>query len=551
MTALATVAPLLSRPSILGHEFRRGIESFAHHACSALGLPSVKVKWGPIGTAAINASGTMILADCADDEKIGRARVARLVAYVVHELLHRKFTAFHVRDQRPYVAALHNAVEDAWIERRAIREGLLGNIEPLLRALVSDMVDESLLEVTDWTDPRQYPWAFAVLARGYGKTVPVPGALLPAFKDAASRIDACTCSADTLEIARWLYDFIQDPQPTQEPDQDGDQDQEDQDPGQEGEPSEGQETAQDGAEGEGEEGGQGAGSEASQDPADAGEAQRPNRNTQAREVEPSSGQSTSGDSGSFTREAVPAAALGKTAADRWPVGAPAPGRLRYEVRKLFEKTAREWRDGGFRAGTLHRAALHKVALDQPEIFARRHSEEGIDSAVVIMLDISGSMFPAAGDADRDAKSRIGCAVGACAMLLDCLAQAQAASMVIGFGQSTYVLKTWGQPWRQILPTLRQVGCEGDTNDFHALRMAHDYLLQHPAQRRVVLAITDGQGDGWRTAAQREAGERLGIQHYGIGIQMDCSSTWGPRSVMIRTPQDLGSVALQQVRRAAA
>jgi hypothetical protein len=81
-------------------------------------------------------------------------------------------------------------------------------------------------------------------------------------------------------------------------------------------------------------------------------------------------------------------------------------------------------------------------------------------------------------------------------------------------------------------------------------MAHDALLQHHAERRVVLAITDGQGNMYRTAQQRQAGEALGIQHYGIGIGMDCSATWGARSARIDKPADLAAVAFSRMRAAA-
>ncbi len=123
-------------------------------------------------------------------------------------------------------------------------------------------------------------------------------------------------------------------------------------------------------------------------------------------------------------------------------------------------------------------------------------------------------------------------------------------MVVAFGACTHVIKPFGSPWRRAVPTLEHIGPEGDTCDYHALRLSHDHILRHPAQRRVVFAITDGQGDMDRTRAQRMSGEALGIQHLGIGIQEDCSYTWGPQSVTINTPADLGRVAFQQLRRAA-
>jgi Mg-chelatase subunit ChlD len=566
MSALDTLAPIMARPWVHGHAFRRGIETFAHHACAALGLAPVEVAWtNYIRTAAINAHGTMLLPDCADDERKTKGDVARLAGYVTHELLHRKYTDFSARDRRPYVAALHNAIEDAWIERRAAREGLLGNVRPLLGAMIEDMVTESLQTVSDWTDPAQYPWALAVLARGYGVTVPVPGSLLPAFRSVADGVDGCTTSHDTLALARWLFDQLQqDPQQDQQQDQQQDsQGQDGQQDGpqgaQDGGGQDGQQDAQDGQQdGEGQDGqqqgqgGEGQGGQQQGDaPADAGPAQRPGPYTTPRETEPHPGHGTGPASGgSYQRKPAPPGKLGSYSSVCWASNLAVPARLRYEVRRLFENSAREWRDGGFRSGTLHRAALHKVPLDRPEIFARRFSEEGIDSAVVILLDISGSMNPEFFQPPYIEQSKIATAVSSCIMLMDCLAQAGAQSMVIAFGERTHVVKTWTQNWRTVVPTLQQIGTEGDTNDFHALRLAHEHLLQHPAQRRVVFALTDGEGNRDATREQRTSGEALGIQHWCLGIQHDARHTWGPNTIRVDRVADLGRVAFQQIKQAA-
>ena len=131
---------LLNRPAIRGHELRKGVEAFAHHICAGLKLRQVRIEWhGGITTAAINACGDMYLAAVRDDALIKRADVLRYLGFVVHELLHRRYTDFSVecRSSDPrMLRILHNAVEDAWIERRAIRSGLLGNIEALLVGLL-------------------------------------------------------------------------------------------------------------------------------------------------------------------------------------------------------------------------------------------------------------------------------------------------------------------------------------------------------------------------------------------------------------------------------
>ena len=49
-------------------------------------------------------------------------------------------------------------MEDAWIETRAIRENLFGNIEWVLHTLLRGMVEQARAAVQDWSDPAQYPF---------------------------------------------------------------------------------------------------------------------------------------------------------------------------------------------------------------------------------------------------------------------------------------------------------------------------------------------------------------------------------------------------------
>jgi hypothetical protein len=577
---MSSITPLLSRPHVMGFEARAGLESFARTLCGSLGLPPVKVKWSDISTAAISQGGTMYLSDIGDATKVARNILARYAGYIVHELLHRKYTDFKVRDPRRYVDRLHNALEDAFIERKAISAGLTGNVEPLLHTLLRGLIDEA--QGVDFAAPENLPFSLAVYTRRYGITVPVPAALLPVWKEAAHRLDACTSSHDTLELARWVFEQIKQTAEDQGQDQPSQ-------PGQDGEPQNGEgeaeaEGAGDGegqaegegegegeaegkgsAEGEGEGEGKAAG-EGEGEPADAGPVTKaPTDHQWAREVEPGLPRDDSAPGGSYSStDVLRSGAPDLMPFEAWATDVPVPAALRYQVRRLFENTAREWREGGFRSGTLHRPALAKVATGQAEVFSRRFAEDGVDSAVAILLDVSGSMFPSTmarsilrqGKATWEAiqspppsKSRISTAVGCTSVLLNTLAQAGAESMVITFGTESRIIKTWAQPWRKVLPTLRAISYEGDTNDFAGCRYATEALMRHPAQRKVLIAITDGEGE-YRTHKQVEAARALGITVLALGIQMDASETYGAGTVRVDQVADLGSVALDRLAKAA-
>jgi hypothetical protein len=135
----------------------------------------------------------------------------------VHELLHRKYTMFGVNHRDQYVRTLHNAIEDAWIEHKAIQSNLTGNIGELLGALIDNMTTEGLAQVSDWSNPQQYPYVLAVYARPHAKIkVPMAEGLAPIFEEATRRTHLCKSSKDTLAVAVWVYAQLSN-LPTEQP----------------------------------------------------------------------------------------------------------------------------------------------------------------------------------------------------------------------------------------------------------------------------------------------------------------------------------------------
>jgi hypothetical protein len=199
-----------------GFEFRPAVTLFAHKICAALDLPPVSIEWCEgTSTAAINSRGKIRLANVRDDAILTRKDLAKYVGFVVHELLHRKYTNFNVRGANQYIDQLHNAIEDAWIESAAIKAKLTGNIAELLGVLIDDMATQALEHVQhngqkiDWSDPAQYPFVLAVHARPHATVkVPMAKGLKPIFDEAVSRTQFCNSSFDTLAVAVWVYERL-------------------------------------------------------------------------------------------------------------------------------------------------------------------------------------------------------------------------------------------------------------------------------------------------------------------------------------------------------
>jgi cobalamin biosynthesis protein CobT len=526
------IETILNRPSVRGLEFRLGLEAFAHKAGSALGLPRVCVHWRrDVPTAGINDNGDLYLAGVVDEATVSRAMVVKYAGYVVHELLHHKYTNFGVSSISgiQYIRVLHNAVEDGWIENTGIASGLLGNIGSLLTELVDGMTRDALASVVDWNDARQYPYILAVACRKHATVkVPCNPRLTAIFDEAAKRCTKAKSTADTLAIAEWVYDQIkqESEKPRHRPGKD--------------DPSKGQDGPTSPDQGEDED----KGADQPSKPSKASDApvESP-ENKDATEVEPklSAGGLMADYSVDYSvhpsryalgheREGLP--------------NAPVPAKLRYEVKRLFDNSGLTEFSRNRKAGSVNVHALPSVATGNDRVFKRRLDVEGVDSAVVILLDISGSMFT--GDVG---KKRIEPAITACRALLETLSAAGVNTAVLGFGNHVYEIKPFAMNHKKASALISKVMAAGGTNDYTALRYSHELLAKRNETRKLVFVITDGRGQPDAVRQQVNSGKALGVTTIGIGIKADVSDIYG-NAVAVDDIADIGAVSFKQIKLAA-
>lgn len=561
---------LFNRPTIKGFELRQGIEQFAQHVCSHLGLRDINLQWcHNVPTAMVNQHGAIRVANVRDDAVITHNTLVRYAGFIVHELLHVKYTDFSIETTRlhsftQYISALHNAVEDAWIERTGIASELLGNIDGLLNGLMEQIISESEAAVPDWADPNNYPFTLAVYSREYCRRLPVPAALVPVFEEATRRIDSAKSSKDTLAIAEWVFDQIQNvknnpdnsrdddgpTEPCQNPNNKGDNKPQGNKDGQDqGQDAAGQDDGQDGAQnaserptGADQDSGEGEGASEDSDasnrvPKDAGKAKPVAAWAEPREVEPTA-QAPNGQSatGTYTLTEIlgdPAHHLGGSF---WDTTISVPGKLRYEIRRLFDNTSSTQFSPNRKSGSIDTRSLHKFGQTD-RLFQLRRDIEGIDSAVVICLDISYSMFE-----DR----LMGPAVKTCRALFDALSSAEVATAVLTFGDYVGESVPFGTRPALAKTILSKVCQGGGTNDYVAVRHAHDMLRRRPEFRKICFVITDGAGHRTATRQQCESGEAFGIKTIGVGIGFDVSGVY-PDSVYIEKVEDLAQVSFQKIK----
>lgn len=504
------IVGLSRRPFVYGWELRRAIATLAHSLRPLMPTYIVlRIEWEDIQTARVNRTGRMQLAAVKDDAKVSRALFLRYVGFVIHEALHLLYTNFRVNSPLPYVAQLHNAVEDIWIERKGIAAKVTGNIESVLTDLINQMVDEAVDHVQDWADPRQYPFALAVYGRRYSRNVPLAQGLEPIFAEASRRIDKARSSGDTLKIAHWVYEQLQNIDNPQDNPQDN--------PGQDGD----QGGDQDGEQGKSQ--------------GKAGPARKAHGEMMPTDVEPSvtiegdmrGGVSASGDVGEdqvhLHTEAIRDIAVS------------VPARLRYEVRRLFDNSGHTLFTSGRRSGSLNVRALHR---GDDRLFQRRDDVDGIDSAVSILIDCSGSM----GNLMHNA-----CSVAYA--LADSLINAEVQVEVVTFGTRASRLIPWTTNRNKVRAALNRLDYGGGTNDRGAMRMALESLLVRPEARRVIFVLTDGRGFVADVRGLCASAKALGITVIGVGIQTDVSDVY-PQSIAIHDISKLGEAVFTQIKLAA-
>ena len=216
-----------------------------------------------------------------------------------------------------------------------------------------------------------------------------------------------------------------------------------------------------------------------------------------------------------------------------------PAKLRYEIRKMFENSGTEEFNINRRTGSLNINALSNIGHSD-RLFKRRHEVAGVDSAVTIVLDCSGSM---------DFYGRMPNAVNVCYALLTVLAASGVATSVVTFNHSISVLKPWAMPVPRSKELLESISPTGSTNDYSALSFAHGLLLRRPEARKVCFVLTDGEGDPDATRAQCLSGAKLGVTTIGVGILEDVGHVY-PNAVYVNNVADLGTVAFNKLKLAA-
>ena len=164
-----------------------------------------------------------------------------------------------------------------------------------------------------------------------------------------------------------------------------------------------------------------------------------------------------------------------------------------------------------RRGKLHPGSLHRLCVGNPRVFRRESIQPGLNTAVHILLDCSGSM-----DGKPMVLARQACfAVAGALEDIRGVNPAVTAFPAVSAKPSVFPLVRHGEKVTENFG----ITASGGTPLAPALWWVLQRLCSLEEERKIILILTDGTPDATLPClhAFRQA-ERLGVEVYGIGIK---------------------------------
>ncbi|MGV6995956.1 cobaltochelatase CobT-related protein [Desulfovibrio sp. QI0430] len=165
----------------------------------------------------------------------------------------------------------------------------------------------------------------------------------------------------------------------------------------------------------------------------------------------------------------------------------------------------------WRRGTLHANSLYRLQVGNARVFQKESVQLGLNTAVHILLDVSGSM----------AGAPINLANRACYAVATALSHIRGVNpAVTAFPAATATNSVFPiMRHGQAVPDMFDIRASGGTPLAGALWWVLQTMLPLKEQRKMILVITDGMPDN-QLAANNALGvaQKLGFEVYGIGIR---------------------------------
>ena len=234
------------------------------------------------------------------------------------------------------------------------------------------------------------------------------------------------------------------------------------------------------------------------------------------------------------------------------------------MRSLMSKQKRDW-DYGREDGRLDTRRFTQAFNGKANVFKMRTDRTELDTAVTVLVDLSGSMC-----------SKIYLATQCCIAICETLEKANIPYEVLGFTNpyvsprdgvhydraqplDMYIFKQFDERLfdaKGALASMAHMALD-ENSDGDAIEKAHDRLLQRQERRRVMLVLSDGlpacggdrrKVDKYTRQAVADA-EKSGTDIIGLGIMDNSVERYYPKYTVINDISDLAGAAMDQLARA--
>ena len=240
------------------------------------------------------------------------------------------------------------------------------------------------------------------------------------------------------------------------------------------------------------------------------------------------------------------------------------------------------REGGYRSGRLSATGMIRAACGSDDVFERRSVLSGVDSAVSVLVDCSGSMSGPRLTAARDTAAVLTTTLARCSGVRTAVYSfttgshnddvgnlgralrdaAREDDLELGLDQVTPLpklssvsverFKTFNEQPAALLGRIMHMHANGGTPTCEALQIVADDLAKQSAGRRVLILITDG--DDGRPALLAKVVNRImatGTIVLAIGIGSDVCTDAFPHAATVNSAAELGGATVTAMLRAIA
>jgi cobalamin biosynthesis protein CobT len=263
------------------------------------------------------------------------------------------------------------------------------------------------------------------------------------------------------------------------------------------------------------------------------------------------------------------------------------GPMQKSIERMMAAKAQVLKVPGYRSGKLHGAGLHKLQSGDDRIFRRKFETKANDTAVILLIDNSGSMNGAASYTARVSKMEI--AMASAYALSQTLDRVKIAHEVIGFTTRSFTssmasddfyeeqrkvgnfsrtepiyMPIYKEFSERVNPSVRKRFAAAEhfvrmqnNVDGESIEVATQRLLRRPEKRRVLIVLSDGQ-PAWHchdydlpmrhTKQAVEKAEASGVETIGIGILDNTVRHFYPKHIILSDLQSLPAAVMTELKK---